>query len=665
MSPYLQPFQSREPLRRFWIALSGVSVRTKIMGIVLGIVLLLGLTITLQVRATMRMTLTQELEGRGASIAGELAAHSTDLVLTSNLFALSELFQNSLAHHEEVRYAFVVNPDDRLLAHSFEGGFPPDLLTANAVNPNEHYQLEVLDTEEGLIWDFAIPILEGRAGTLRLGMSEKHLLRSIATTTERLLIVTALASIGSILGAFLLAWILTQPVKGLVSATEAISQGDLDIKAPSWFDDEIGHLGTAFNLMVDDLASAKQESDDYNQILLRRNRALEAMNAVARAVGGPMTLEEVLERALDSVLEVTEKHAAWTCLLDEQGNFSRLSTYICAPSETKYPTVDQCLIGCATKEVVQEMRPLVVPISATCPLAAAELPGGAQPSCHVTVPLVARSEVLGLLNIASDNPLDFGEEELQLLNAIGRQLGVAIDKARLLEELRHREDLRGQLLERVITAQEEERRRIARELHDETSQSLASLVVGLKAAEKAMPIDPSHSQEIMAGLRSSVSQTVKEVQNIIYDLRPTLLDDLGLIPALYWYTESRLKEQGVEVELNIEGRPKRLPPEVETTLFRITQEAVTNVVRHARASQVWLKLKIDTDAASIRVRDDGRGFQVRYPANNLNGQNGFGLLGIQERASLLGGKFEVRSTPGEGTDLLVWIPVSRRVVDDE
>jgi signal transduction histidine kinase len=169
----------------------------------------------------------------------------------------------------------------------------------------------------------------------------------------------------------------------------------------------------------------------------------------------------------------------------------------------------------------------------------------------------------------------------------------------------------------------------------------------------------------MSGLRSSVSQTVKEVQNIIYDLRPTLLDDLGLIPALHWYTESRLKEQGVEVELSIMGRPRRLPPEVETTLFRVTQEAVTNVLRHASAGQVWLDLKFDTDAASIRIRDDGQGFLVRYPTSNLNDRTGLGLLGIQERASLLGGRFEVHSTPGEGTDLSVWIPVSQRVVDDE
>ena len=205
--------------------------------------------------------------------------------------------------------------------------------------------------------------------------------RAIATTTESMLAVTVLASVGGILAAFLLAWVLTQPVKSLVSATEAVSQGDLDIKAPAWFDDEIGHLGSAFNTMVDDLARAKQESDDYNQILLRRNRALEAMNAVARAVSGPLTLDELMSRALDSVLEVTGKHAAWTCLLDEEGNFSRLSNCICAPSTGTCPPVESCLVGCTTIDVVKERRPMVVPLSAACPLATVDLPGDTRPSC--------------------------------------------------------------------------------------------------------------------------------------------------------------------------------------------------------------------------------------------------------------------------------------------
>ena len=181
MNSNLTALKKQDPPSNFWTSLSAVSVRTKIMGIVLGIVFLLGLTIIFQVRTSMRATLTPELEERGASIAGELAARSTDLVLTNNLFALSELVQDSLAHHEEVRYAFVLNPEGQLLAHSFGEGFPPDLISANKNIADERYHVEVLDTEEGLIWDFAVPILDGNAGTLRLGMSEEKLNQAILT----------------------------------------------------------------------------------------------------------------------------------------------------------------------------------------------------------------------------------------------------------------------------------------------------------------------------------------------------------------------------------------------------------------------------------------------------------------------------------------------------
>jgi signal transduction histidine kinase len=272
--------------------------------------------------------------------------------------------------------------------------------------------------------------------------------------------------------------------------------------------------------------------------------------------------------------------------------------------------------------------------------------------------------VLGVLNVAGYNPDQFTAEDLEMLDAIGRQIGVAIENASLLKELKRKEELRGQLLRKVIMAQEEERRRIALELHDETSQSMASLVVGLKAAQAALSIDPVRSGEILSGLRATVSQTVKELHNVVYDLRPTLLDDLGLIPALRWYAETRLTAHGVEVELEVQGQPRRLPSEAEITLFRIAQEALTNIVRHAGASQVRLALEFGDEAAAVDIRDNGRGFDVRDMLDTDNGRQGFGLLGIQERAALLGGTFDVRSEPGEGTNLLVWVPVSRPVGDD-
>jgi len=642
-------------LRRFWMAFSGVSVRTKIMGIVLSLVLLLGLTVTFQVRVTMRHTLMRELEERGASIGGELAARSTDLVLTNNLFALHELLRDSLAYHEEVRYAFIVDPDNRLLVHSFDGGFPPDLLSANAARPDDRYHLGILDTEEGLIWDFAVPIFEGRAGTVRLGLTERKMRETVAATTQRLLLSTALASLGGVAGAYLLAWALTRPVQALVGVTRAVGQGKLDVKAPSWFDDEIGHLGAAFNQMVDDLAQPRQQSDAYNRLLLRRNRALAALNAVARAVSGPLTLEEVLERALGKVLEVTGLRAGWTCLLDDEGRCSRLSTFIGLAPEIARREAEVCLTRCAARRVLHESRPIVVSLVSTCPVAEADLGDGRRPNCHVAVPLVARSKVLGVLSIASADPGCYSSDDLELLGAIGRQLGVAVENARLWEEVRRKEALRGQLLEKVISAQEEERKRIARELHDETGQSLTSLLVGLKALEASDNL--AQVRQGLQDLKAIAASTLEAVHDLAVELRPSLLDDLGLVAALQRYMRDYAARFNIVADFQTVGLDShRLAPQVEITLYRIIQEAMINAARHAAAGQVSVLLERRGDSVVAIVEDDGQGFDVKDILNSEMRRR-LGLYGMEERATLVGGRLTIESTPGSGTAVFVEVPL--------
>ncbi len=643
-----------ELLRHLWALFSGVSVRSKIMGIVLGLVLVLGLTVTLQVRATMQSTLTLELENRGASIAGELAARSTDLVLTNNLFALRELLRESLIFHEEVRYGFIVNSGDQLLVHSFDGGFPPDLLAANAVPPDERYHLEILDTEEGLLWDFAAPIFRGRAGTMRVGLSEVRMRETVASTTRQLLMATALASMGGVIGAYCLAWVLTRPVTSLVGMTEAVGKGQLDVQSPPWFDDEIGQLGTAFDRMVSDLAKARQESEARNELLSRRNRELAAINTVARAVSGPLTPEEVLERALDKVLEVTGLQAGWTCLLNDQGRCARLSTCVGLAPKTARLVVDECLVGCATGRNLQDGKPMVVPISAFCPLAEIQL-DGQSPACHVTIPLVVRSKVVGVLNITSANPEQFGAEDLDLLNAIGRQLGLAVENARLLEEVQRKEAMRGRLLEKVISAQEEERKRIARELHDETGQALASILVGLGTLDSEQDI--SQVKLRLNELKGVVTKTLEGVHSMAVELRPSILDDLGLVPALQRHTKEYSARYDVVAEFQAVGLDgRRFSPHVEISLYRIVQEAMTNAVRHASARHVSVLLERRRDQAVVIVEDDGKGFDVEQVLG-ADMRHRLGLYGMEERATLVGGQLSIESTPGSGTTVYVEVPL--------
>ncbi|MGC8827390.1 MAG: ATPase, partial [Anaerolineae bacterium] len=201
--------------RRIWDLIGGVSLRTKIMGIALAMLAILGIGITLQVRQIMGEALTWELEQRGISIAQTLAVQSTDLVLTNNLFSLYELSKETVRSHPDVRYAFLLDADHHLLAHSFEGGFPYDLIGANNVTSGESYHITRLLTEEGILVDIAVPIFGGHAGQVRVGMSQTRLQQTLSGVTRRLVFITAFASLLGVLISTLLTWLLSRPILAL------------------------------------------------------------------------------------------------------------------------------------------------------------------------------------------------------------------------------------------------------------------------------------------------------------------------------------------------------------------------------------------------------------------------------------------------------------------
>jgi signal transduction histidine kinase len=219
--------------------------------------------------------------------------------------------------------------------------------------------------------------------------------------------------------------------------------------------------------------------------------------------------------------------------------------------------------------------------------------------------------------------------------------------------LREREEARAQLLRKVISAQEDERKRIARELHDETTQSLAVLAMGLEGAQDAIRAGRTpHLDEVKA----VAVRTLEDVHRIILDLRPSVLDDLGLLSAIRWYGERHLQTRGISVRCEFGELDRRLPPEMETALFRICQEAMSNVARHAQATAVLIEVGLEGDVFRIDIEDDGRGFDPDAAARR-EGRRSWGLMGIRERAEILGGSARVESSPGKGTRVEVRIPV--------
>ncbi len=236
------------------------------------------------------------------------------------------------------------------------------------------------------------------------------------------------------------------------------------------------------------------------------------------------------------------------------------------------------------------------------------------------------------------------------------ELGKAFDQMadsleRLVGELQRKEEARLLLLRKVISAQEEERKRVARELHDEIGQCFTSIAVGLRALEHLD--DPRELRRRTAQLRALATRAIEDVQYLSRMLRPSVLDDLGLVPAIERCVQDVAAKFGLRAELSVQGLEGRLPLEVETALYRIIQEGLTNVGRHARAKRVRVAVERQDGLIVASVEDDGRGFQV----NRVWGKDALGLFGMQERATLVGGEFQVVSAPGQGTRIVVRVPV--------
>jgi signal transduction histidine kinase len=250
----------------------------------------------------------------------------------------------------------------------------------------------------------------------------------------------------------------------------------------------------------------------------------------------------------------------------------------------------------------------------------------------------------------------FAPDSLETLTTIGRQVGVAIENASLYEELRHTEALRRQLLEKGLDLQEEERRRIARELHDQTSQQLTSILMTLSALGETESLAEVRAH--VGNLREMAAQTLEEVHDLALELRPRLLDDLGLLPALHHCLGEFRDKYRLPVDFQVLGLDDgRLPPRVETALYRIAQEALNNVRRHAQADNVGVLLENRDTSVILIVEDDGVGFDVSQVMGAYVHEGNLGLYGMRERASLLGGTLTIESAPEQGTSVFVEVPL--------
>ncbi len=366
------------------------------------------------------------------------------------------------------------------------------------------------------------------------------------------------------------------------------------------------------------------------------SRQLESLNEVAVALAGEMGLPRQLELLTDRLRSLLGARLVAIALRRSDGML-RIEA---ATDEEVVGT----MLGAGTKSAAalarrrSERIDSVIDDPEVDQVIASRL--GAR--SELVVPLLVGHRPLGVLIVVDREGEDprFDDGDLRLVETFAPRAAVAVDLSQRVER---------DALRRAVSAQELERRRLARELHDETGQALTSMLLGLNAVERAATQEEARAAT--ADLRTLVVGTLQEVRRLAVDLRPTALDDFGLVPALKRLGQSARERSGLDVQVEARLGSSRLAPEVETAVYRIVQEAVTNAVKHADARHLSIVLTRRGDALVGVIEDDGQGFDT------VESTAGIGLIGMRERVELLDGRLIVDSTPGGGTTLLLELPL--------
>ncbi|MBW1734852.1 MAG: PAS domain S-box protein [Deltaproteobacteria bacterium] len=389
----------------------------------------------------------------------------------------------------------------------------------------------------------------------------------------------------------------------------------------------------------------------------KRHWELWVLNSVAFAMNKARHLDEILETALKKVLEVLKLSSGGIFLIDHDKSDFSLRVQIGLSKGDGAPTPrivfnDEPLMKSLLKrDLTLDPEPIFPPFKA------ALKHGDSDRSMELTCFLItAKNRASGFLAfvVPPERDLTTGQD-YHLLGSLGNFLGGAIENARLLQAVReNREDLK-RLTARLFHSQEEERRRIARELHDEAGQALTGIGFTLETIEKGLAAGDRGVSRLISEAKKQINRTYQEVRRMSYSLHPALLTDLGLEPALESYLSSVSRSTGLDIDFRMVGFEDRVDPGIETVLYRLSQEALTNTLRHARAEHFRLSIIKGFPKIIFLAEDDGVGFvtgQFDQP------RHGLGLLSMKERAAMLGGDFSLRSSPREGTRIRIEIPVT-------
>ena len=423
-----------------------------------------------------------------------------------------------------------------------------------------------------------------------------------------------------------------------------------------WFENRIYPAPEGISIYFQEVTERKRA----DELLRRQLEMLQALYDAAREIQRGLDIERLGAQIVRVCVERFGARCAWLGSAEADGRVEKIAHH---PPDNAY--LHQLKIrwddspegqGPTGRAIVLH-EPQITQDFATDPRTAAwradALADGIRTSA--AFPLLGHEHALGALNVYSEQSGFFTPERVAFFSAYARLAAAAIENARLYQRTQDYAGELRQLSRKLFMAQEAERRHIARELHDEIGQLLTVIKLDLQGILRK----PGVESAVLA-LRESIEtidQLVGRVRDLSLNLRPSMLDDLGLVPALRWYVQRQAKHLGLAIELQLPSSARRLPPEIETACFRIVQEALTNAARHAQATQVDVVLTINEQDAELAVRDNGIGFDVTAAHQRAIAGGGFGLLGMQERAQLVGGELRVTSAPQQGTIIKAQFPL--------
>jgi signal transduction histidine kinase len=402
-------------------------------------------------------------------------------------------------------------------------------------------------------------------------------------------------------------------------------------------------LNTICNTMGVFVENVRLYQERTHQLQVER-----AVIKVTEEVTSELELDRVLPKVMEIAVNLAQAHGGVVALLDEERNVIRYPYLYQLPPELADVTVSkgEGLSG----QVMITGEPMVIDNYATYPKAIPAFVEAGLASVTV-VPIVSGERTFGALSVFSIHEAKaFSRREVAILTAIGRQAGIAIENAYLYENMRF-------YARQITQAQESERRRIARELHDDTIQSMVALSRQLEALATPENLLSEAGSQRIRELQEQTGGVIKRVRRFSQDLRPSILDDLGLLPTLEELTADLNRQDGLQAEFRVKGEERRLSSEMELTMFRIAQEALNNVRKHAEATRVVTTVELSDSVVTMTVEDNGRGFHPPTLTDHPTAAGKLGLIGMHERARLLGGSLSVDSVPGEGTRVVVKVPV--------